>query len=146
MAVWKIEPTYKKSIVERTYWHKDDRTIIIETGWRWGAFTCETEDDSPPEITAGTDLFNCDYDVELDYCDDGCWEQHEFEGFEPEDEELMEEFLTENSMFELEEDGWTCGDTEMIMDCDPAFEMLEPTGEKKEEPVDVSKPKWPFPG
>ena len=56
---------------------------------------------------------------------DGCWEEHEFTGFTEEEEEAMIEWLDENSWLDLEEDGWSQGDTEMIIDCDPAFEKLE---------------------
>ena len=142
MALWKIEPSYKKSLIERIHYHKDGKEIIEETGWRWGEFTCETEDDEPPVIEEGTDLFDCDYEVELQYCDDGCWTEYEFEGFTEEEEQEMNEWLEENSFFELEEDGWISGDTEMIISCEPTIEMLEPTGEK-EEPIDDGKPKWP---
>ena len=44
MAVWKIEPSWKKSIIERMYFSKDNNTLVVETGWRWGSFECETED------------------------------------------------------------------------------------------------------
>ena len=142
MTTWKIEPSWKKSLRERIHFHKNDKTIIVETGWRWGAFYCETEDDNPPIITEGADLFDCGYDVELDYCDDGCWTEYEFNGFTEEEQEEMEEWLSENSFFDLEEDGWVSGDTEMIMSCEPSIEMIEPTGEK-EEVVDDGKPKWP---
>jgi hypothetical protein len=125
MALWKIEPTWKKSLAERMYFHKDDKTIVIETGWRWGEFTIETKNDTPPVLEEGVDLYNCDYDVEMQYCDDGCWEEREFEGFTEEEEEAMNEWLDENSSFDLEEDGWTLGETEMIMSCKPSVERIE---------------------
>jgi hypothetical protein len=125
MATWKIEPTWKKSLIERQYFTKDGKTITIETGWRWGEFTCETEDDEPPVIVEGTDLYNCDYDVELQECTDGCWEEHEFEGFTENEEEEMREWLDENSYFDLEEDGWIQGDCEMIISCEPSIEKIE---------------------
>lgn len=125
MALWKIEPTWKKSLRERIHFTKGDREIIIETGWRWGEFTCETEGDEPPVIEEGTDLFDCGYEIELQECTDGCWEEREFYGFTEEDEELMEEWLDENSFYDLEEDGWLMGDCEMIIDCEPSIEMIE---------------------
>ena len=36
MATWTISPAWKKSIIERNYYTKDDNTVVIETGWRWG--------------------------------------------------------------------------------------------------------------
>ena len=125
MALWKIEPTWKKSIAERNHFHKDNKTIIVETGWRWGEFTCETEDDTPPVLEEGVDLFDCGYDIEMQYCDDGCWEDYEFEGLTEDEEEEMREWLEENSFLDLEEDGWIPGDSEMIMSCEPSIERIE---------------------
>lgn len=125
MATWQIEPTWKKSIIETIHFYKDNKSIAVETGWRWGEFTCETEDDTPPNIVAGTDLYNCDYDVELLSCDDGCWTEYEFEGLTEEEEENMRYWLDENSFFDLEETGWTCGDTEMVIDCEPSIVKIE---------------------
>ena len=119
MAVWSIKPTWKKSIIERNYLHKDDNTIVIETGWRWGEFTCETEGDEPPELEAGVDLYNCDYDVELVETSDGWWEEHDMDDCDEETQEWLEEFFEEgNSWLDLEEHGWVQGDCEMIIDCD----------------------------
>ena len=125
MTTWKIEPTYKKSIIERIHYCRDGKEIIEETGWRWGEFTCETEDDNPPVINEGDDLYSCGYDVEMQYCDDGCWTEYEFEGFTEEEEEEMREWLEDNSFFELEEDGWISGDTEMIIGCEPEITQIE---------------------
>ena len=125
MATWSIKPIWKKSIIERIHYHKDGKEIIEETGWRWGEFTCETEDDNPPLIEEGTDLFNCDYEVEMQETFDGCWEEREFYGFTEEEEEAMIEWLDENSAWDLEEEGWIQSECEMIMDCDPSIEKLE---------------------
>ena len=125
MAVWKIEPTWKKSLAERSHYTKDDKEIIIETGWRWGEFIIETEDDEPPVLEEGVDLFDCDYEVEMQYCDDGCWEEREFFGFTDEEEEAMNEWLDENSWLDLEEEGWTPSENEMIMSCEPSIEKVE---------------------
>ena len=124
MALWKIEPTWKKSLIERMHFHKDDKTIIVETGWRWGEFTCETEDDNPPILEEGVDLYSSGYDIQMEYCDDGCWTEYEFNGFTEEEQEEMEQWLEENSIFDLEEDGWICSDTEMIMNCEPTIEKI----------------------
>ena len=56
----------------------------------------------------------------------------------------MEEFLEENSYLDLEEHGWTQGDSEMIMDCDMEFEMLEPTVAEVDSPKEQDPTKkWP---
>ena len=125
MAHWKIEPSWKKSIIERMYYHKDGNMVMVETGWRWGEFECETEDENIPNIKADTDLFNCDYSVEMNETWDGCWEEHEFYGFTEKQEEKMREWLEENSVFDLEEKGWINSDTEMIINCEPEITRID---------------------
>jgi len=126
MALWSIKPTWKKSLIERNFYHKDGNTVVIETGWRWGEFTCETEDDNPPNISSGDDLWDCEYSVEMIETTDGCWEEHDFDDCDAETTEWLEEFFEEgNSWLDLEEHGWTQGDSQMIIDCDPEFEKLE---------------------
>jgi hypothetical protein len=141
MALWSVKPTWKKSIIERQEWTKGEERLIVETGWRWGEFTVETEDDNPPNLEAGVDIFDCGYPAELVECNDGCWEEHDMDECDDETREFLEEFLEENSVFDLEEHGWSIGDTEMIIDCDMEIEMIEPTDttEVKEE----TKGTWP---
>ena len=130
MAVWSVKPEWKKSIIERQIWTKEGVAgyIGIETGWRWGEFHVTTEDDTPPDLVAGVDIYNCDYECELVSLDDGCWEESDID---VQDEELrneLETFLEDNSVHDLEELGWYCDDTEMIIDCDLIIENID-TGE-----------------
>jgi hypothetical protein len=123
MALWKIEPSWKKSVIERQFWHKEGQTIIHEIGWRWGEFFIETEDDKAPNLEAGVDMFDCGYECDDWSTDDGCWEDTEFENVDNEEE--LELFLEENSVFDLEEEGWVMGDCEMIIDCDLIIEKVK---------------------
>ena len=127
MAVWSIKPSWKKSIIERQYWSKEGVAgyIMHEIGWRWGEFTCVTEDDNPPDLQSGVDLFSCDYEVEMVELIDGCWEETEYDLADSEEAEKAELFLEENSVYDLEEEGWVMDDCEMILDCDPEIEKLE---------------------
>ena len=125
MAEWSVKPTWKKSIIERNYLTKDGNTVMVETGWRWGSFYCETEDDNPPNISEGDDLWDCGYDVEMQECFDGCWQDYEFDGFTEEEEDEIREWLDDNSFLDLEEDGWVSGDTEMILNCEPEITRIE---------------------
>ena len=144
MAVWSVKPQWKKSVIERQEWYgPNNQRLIIETGWRSGEFTVYTDDDTPPNLEPGVDIFNCGYESEMVECFDGCWEEHDMDECDEETREWLEEFLEENSYFDLEEHGWSYGDTEMIIDCEMDIEMVEPTG-PKEEPVDDGKAKWPL--
>ena len=129
MAEWSVKPTWKKSIIERQHMTKDGQEIIIETGWRWGEFIVYTDDDNPPNIEAGVDIYNCEYETELVETSDGCWEEHDFDDCDEETQEWLEEFFDEgNSYFDLEEHGWVFDDCEMIIDCDLIIERLDGDG------------------
>jgi hypothetical protein len=158
MATWTISPAWKKSIIERNYLTNADNTVMIETGWRWGSFSVETEDDKPPVIEPGTDLYDCDYEVELIETTDGCWEEVDSDGCDDETKEWLEEFFDEgNSWLDLEEHGWSQDDCEMIIDCDIIIEdengnKVETSNEDETETDDVKKEPtiiapgaiWPF--
>lgn len=162
MALWSVKPEWKKSIIERNYLTKGDERICIETGWRWGEFTVETEDDNPPDIEAGVNIYDCGYESELVETNDGCWEEIDYDDCSDETREWLEEFFEENSWLDLEEHGWLQDECEMIIDCDLIIERLDddgnPTGEivnadKQEEPEEEApkeamklepKAKWPF--
>ena len=138
MAEWSVKPAWKKSIIERNYYHKDGATIVAETGWRGGEFTVYTDDDNPPDIEAGVDIYDCDYETELVETFDGCWEEVTVD--DEDLEEWLEEFMEENSWLDLEEHGWHQGDCEMIIDCDLIIERIDSdeeivihTGQKEEE-------------
>jgi hypothetical protein len=125
MGLWSVKPEWKKSIIERQEWTKDNQRLVHETGWRWGEFLVTTEDDNPPDISSGVDIYNCDYESELVETSDGCWEITDTDECDEETREWLEEFLDENSIYELEEHGWNSGDTEMIIDCDLIIEKVE---------------------
>jgi len=159
MAQWSVKPEWKKSIIERNYLTKDGNTVMIETGWRWGEFTVYTDDDNPPNIEAGVDIYNCEYETELVETSDGCWEEIDYDDCDDETREWLEEFFDEgNSWLDLEEHGWMQDECEMIIDCDLIIERLDdgnPTGEivennsvgedmPKEETQNKSGAAWPF--
>ena len=126
MATWSVKPEYKKSIIERNYLVKDGNTVMIETGWRSGEFTVETDDDNPPDIEAGVDIYDCGYESELVETTDGCWEEHDLDGCDEDTQEWLEEFFDEgNSWLDLEEHGWMHSECEMIIDCDLIIEKIE---------------------
>jgi hypothetical protein len=154
MAEWSVKPIWKKSIIERNYYHKDGATITAETGWRWGEFIVYTEDDNPPDIESGVDMYNCDYETEMVETTDGCWEEVTVD--DKDLEEWLEEFLEENSYLDLEEEGWMMGDSEMIFDSDLEItrvdgdeEQIIRTGDTEEivsetKAISEEPAQWPF--
>jgi len=126
MATWSVKPVWKKSIIERNYVVKGDDTVIIETGWRWGEFHVYTEDDNPPNLEPGVDIYSCGYEAELVETNDGCWEEHDMDDCSPETQEWLEEFFEEgNSWLDLEEHGWYNDECEMIIDCEMEITRID---------------------
>lgn len=158
MATWKVEPTFKKSVIERNYLTKDDNTVMVETGWRWGEFLVYTDDDNPPNLSAGVDIYDCEYETELQETWDGCWEDVDYDDCDDETREWLEEFFEENSWLDLEEHGWMQDECEMIIDCDLKITRINDDGtegevittgeEVTEETTEASKIEpgaaWPF--
>lgn len=126
MAKWKITPVWKKSILEVQEWVKPGEPGYInhEIGWRWGEFIIETEDDNPPDIKEGDDIFSvnslCDWST-----DDGCYEETDVDVSDELLKEELEEFLEENSIYDLEEKGWVMSDSYMYIQCEVNIEKVE---------------------
>lgn len=127
MAKWKITPVWKKSILEVQEWVKPGEPGYInhEIGWRWGEFIIETEDDNPPELEEGVDMFNCGYECDDWSTDDGCYEDTEVDVSDELLKEEIEEFLEENSIYDLEEKGWVMSDSYMYINCELNIEKVE---------------------
>ena len=131
MALWKIEPTFKKSLIDINYWENEKgQTIRHETGWRWGEFFIRTEDDTPPDLplNGGFDILSCGYDLEDWSTDDGCWEDYEFDGFDEDEETVLQEWIDENSIFDLEDkegERWIATESEMMIECPITIEKVE---------------------
>jgi len=138
MITWSVKPVWKKSIIERNYFTKGSDTVMIEIGWRWGEFYVFTDDENPPEIEAGVDIYNCDYDTQLIETSDGCWEEIDYDDCSDQMREWLEEFFDEgNSWLDLEEQGWVQDDCEMIIDCDLEIIRINDDGSENQ-PIPTS--------
>jgi hypothetical protein len=125
MALWKVEPVFKKSCIERQTYSKDGKSITEETGWRWGEFTIETEDDEPPVLEESVDIFSCGYNL-IDFsCNDGCWVDYEYSGMTEEEIVTMQNRFDDGlSLCELENEGWLQGESEMFINCELSIEKV----------------------
>ena len=132
MATWTVSTYYKKSCQEVEHWVRREGAgrLTVTNGFRRGEWTVETSDDKPPEFeftfVPGGDgkkdsinMLDCSYnnieDVELvEMFDGGCWYDIEFEDLSEEEEEELQEFIDENSIYDLEdrEDAWYNDETE----------------------------------
>ena len=115
MAIWKITNATKKNAVERQFWIKDGVTVIKEEGFRWGIWSCES--DEQPDIdldnSDGYELMSTDYEWEMEEMIDGSWVDWTFpEDMDEEEQERIQELWDEDSFDGLEGDGWINDETE----------------------------------
>lgn len=115
MSIWKITNATKKNAVERQFWIKDGVTVIKEEGFRWGVWSCES--DEQPDIdldnSDGYELMSTDYEWEMEEMIDGSWVDWTFpEDMDEEEQERIQELWDEDSFDGLEGDGWINDETE----------------------------------
>jgi hypothetical protein len=124
---WKITPSTKKSILDKTYWYKGDMRVCQETGWRTGEFFVEPM----PGVTIEQYLSCKDDEIilheEFDVVDfsteDGCWQEYTYsDDMSDEDIEVIEQFLEDGG--DLSDDGWECVDSEVIIQGDIEIEEV----------------------
>jgi len=133
MAIWTVSTYYKKSCQEVEHWVRKNGPGRLTTtnGFRFGEWTVETTDDNPPEFEF-TEVPNGDGRRDsLDMCnlegnniesselmemfDGGCWFDTEFEDVTEEERAELEDFIEENSVYDLEDredDPWYPDETE----------------------------------
>lgn len=109
MTTWKISNVNKKSAVDVQHWTKGDVTIKREEGFRWGVWSCES--DEKPEIDLnnpdGFDTMSDDYDWEMEEMSDGCWAEWIFpDDMSDEEREAIEAAYDDMWEEGLEELGW----------------------------------------
>lgn len=115
MAIWKITNLHKKNAVERQFWINDGVTVIRDEGFRWGIWTCES--DEQPDIDLdnpdGYELMTTDYDWEMQEMIDGSWVIWGFpDDMSEEEQERIQELWNQDSFEGLESDGWSNDETE----------------------------------
>ena len=119
MATYTVSTKEKKSVEEREIWVKDDLTIIRISGFRWGSYSVEVDDDEEldidPENPDGIDMNCCGYDSELISMDDGWYGDVVYpESMSDEERERMDALWEEDYYSGWEGDGWMQTDTEAM--------------------------------
>lgn len=115
MAIWTLTNYHKKNAVEKQFWVKDGITVIKEEGFRWGVWTCESEDrpDIDLDNPDGYELMSTDYDWEMQEMIDGSWVEWVFpDDIDEEEQERIQELWNEDSFEGLEGDDWVNDETE----------------------------------
>jgi len=79
MATWRLSPQYKKSAVEKMFFFKDGKIIIMEQGFRWATFSVESDERPLTDAELKNDDYyelGCidnDESWEMQDMTDGCW-------------------------------------------------------------------------
>lgn len=115
MAIWKISNLHKKNAVEKQFWTKDGITVVKEEGFRWGTWTCESDEKPDVDLNNpdGYEILCTDYDWEMQDMVDGCWVEWTFPDDMPEEEQERIQALWDEEWYDgMEGDGWYNDETE----------------------------------
>lgn len=125
MTTWYVKTTNKKSVEEHQLWVKNGITIRRLTGYRWGEFNIETEDDQPPtfeykQVPCGddnldsVDMWNCGYESDLVELDDGWYEDVIWpDNLAPFARDNLEVKWEHKPYSSWEDEGWVLTETEV---------------------------------
>lgn len=137
MKTYSIEPASKKSIEVVEIWHHEELGVDIRITdlWRWGRWylTCDEQTiDELRNVPDGTTTVIDDYDVELDFLDDGTgrWVDITKSPYETEEEnealqEHFERILDDDGYWGIEEAGWDCVASETYVHGEMVIEEVE---------------------
>lgn len=124
MAFWKVSTQHKKSVEEHELWEKDGMVVRRISGFRWGTWTVETNDDEPPVLDQlegpGGDAINMyDYfehnveNIEMEMLDDGWYGDVIWpDDMSDEERQRLEDLWEEDAYSGWEGDGWVNYETE----------------------------------
>ncbi len=93
MARWQISNYYKKNVVDRQFWHNNDREFVRDEGYRWGTWECESEErpDIDLDNPDGYELTATEYDWDLVDMLDGSWSEWTYDtSFDQEEKDQLE--------------------------------------------------------
>lgn len=135
MATWTIRTHYKKSCEQREIFYNREingAEVIVTDGFRSCEYTIETSDDNFPDFeftyVPGGDGQKDSLDLNslngsniestdlVEMYDGGCWGGTEFKGLTLEQEEELEELISEEGSYAIEEQEdseWYLSDTEV---------------------------------
>ena len=124
MAWWRISTKEKKLCESRSTWTKDNFQITKITGFRWGTFNLETDNDQEPELDLdnpdGIELLNIESQIDniinsdLEDLDDESYMEIIFSNnMRQDDKNEVERLYDENYEEGWENEGWTETATEI---------------------------------
>lgn len=110
---YKVSTIEKKSVIEKNFFVKDDKSLCIEQGYRWGYFVTEDPVDKE-ELKSKDSLMIYDYDVIDHAFDDGCWIDFVYDDEVDQDErDAIENAWEEDWYSGIEALGWSEDESEV---------------------------------
>ena len=117
-----VQPCYKKSVLETSFYRKGEKQVINTTTWRSGSRLITPQDEDERESLddyqrhGGFEPFYFE-ENEFVECWDGCAEDQEFYGIDDEDEqEMLREAWYDHGHGYFEDNGWDELDPEVIFE------------------------------
>jgi hypothetical protein len=139
MAKWELTAEQKKSAIEVQLWFKNGEIIRKTEGYRWGTFTCESDDRPDIDLVNKDNDYRVDDDFndwELDELNDGCWTDWEFPATMAKEEQQRLIDLWNDQWYEgLEGEGWSQDECEFYFNGPMKLTNLD-TGEEWSGSVD----------
>lgn len=140
MTKFVVSTKYKKSVEEHEFWEKDQDTIIIVKGYRWGSWYVTSSDKNEPDFVRvhnplgpesllSIDMNNCCdnniVDVDLISLDDvWCNDIIYPDNFTETEREYMDELLDKDGSEGWEQEGWIQTETECWIHGDLSIEKV----------------------
>lgn len=112
MSWWKVETANKKSVEEIIIFNLGDKEIRYTTGFRWGSVFLESETKPVLDATNGINMYETNYEYDLDMLNDGWFSDITFSDNISEEERQTLKEAIEEDVFSIEEDGWINTETE----------------------------------
>lgn len=112
MSWWKVETVNKKSVEEIIIFNLGDKEIRYTTGFRWGSVFLESETKPVLDATNGINMYETNYEYDLDMLNDGWFSDITFSDNISEEERQTLKEAIEEDVFSIEEDGWINTETE----------------------------------
>jgi hypothetical protein len=140
MTKYVVSTNIKKSVEEHEFWEKDQETIIIVKGYRWGSWNVTTSDKNEPDFVRvhnplgpesllSIDMNSCCdnniVDTDLISLDDVWYSDIIYpDNFTELEREYMDELLDKDGSEGWEQEGWIQTETECWVHGDLSIEKV----------------------
>ena len=119
---YRLTPEIKKCTIERTFFTKGDKQILVETVWRYAIFDLEYPE--KPVLEPNMELYE-QFGNNLEFVESGDGDMfYEYTGLTEEEIVECQDLVDNEGMYALEELGYVFSDTMWYFDCDVEIEEI----------------------